>query len=541
MKRLCAILLAATILLGICVQAAADDMPDFLDMPADHWAYEPVMDMARQGVMKGVGDGRFDPEGKLTAEMFIVLIGRILYPDIIADGDDWSGPYVARATEEGLLLRTTVTDETLKREIIRYDVANILCNTKVVTMVTNITRDQLENVEDERELDDLVFDREFDKEHALADWEGMEWHHYVKMVYLAGLMRGDQDKNFNGDGTLTRMEAAVVLQRFSALWETAKVTRQLKVERAQRELKALSTEKLSDLSQEELADLLVKMDDTSVLDVFDMMDKKYGYFGGMEERSLVLEGIGVPEEDFDAAYAAAAQRKWDLDGLREDLDGATPETLADVEPRTLVSTFYSINDGRKGEEEVVLLMRDFGATAADLEAAYRKVYETAVHIPDVLYEMTVMDRATIASDTFERQRQAYWAAAELARTAAVMAKAEGKETFTILAHGGHYLNTAIGPYKYAEENVQLGLYGEDGRLIGQPKLRMEDDRWEMEVEINTDNLDEEFTLKFLEPFVIEEDRYDYHVLPERTDDAKGDMRELIKGLLTDFRGSMRWK
>lgn len=125
-KRVLAMLLAVILTLGAAIPALANEASDFSDVPANHWAYVPIMEMAEQGVMKGVGGDRFDPNGELTAEMFLTLIGRVIFPDVEAGGADWSGPYVDKAKEEGLLERTAVTDETLKNGITRYDVAQIL-------------------------------------------------------------------------------------------------------------------------------------------------------------------------------------------------------------------------------------------------------------------------------------------------------------------------------------------------------------------------------------------------------------------------------
>ena len=74
----------------------------------------------------------------------------------------------------------------------------------------------MERITDERELGDIARFWEFDGA-MLADWETIqsdEKNYEVSYVYVTGLMRGNAEGNFNGKATLTRMEAAVILQRF---------------------------------------------------------------------------------------------------------------------------------------------------------------------------------------------------------------------------------------------------------------------------------------------------------------------------------------
>ena len=51
----------------------------FADVPATHWAAKFVAYCVEKGIVSGVGDGKFDPDGKLTdaafAKMLLVAIG----------------------------------------------------------------------------------------------------------------------------------------------------------------------------------------------------------------------------------------------------------------------------------------------------------------------------------------------------------------------------------------------------------------------------------------------------------------------------------
>ena len=49
----------------------------FLDVPADAWYAGAVNAMAELGLVNGMGAGRFDPNGLLTQEQFLTIMGRM--------------------------------------------------------------------------------------------------------------------------------------------------------------------------------------------------------------------------------------------------------------------------------------------------------------------------------------------------------------------------------------------------------------------------------------------------------------------------------
>lgn len=196
-KRVLSLMLAALMTFGLAAPAMAYSTPDFSDVPPDHWAYEPVMKMADAGVIKGTGAGIFSPEMKLSAEMFVVLVGRVVFPDVKAEEADWSGPYVTEAKAKGLLEGTNITDSNLKGDISRYDMAMILAKC-VELLKVSATKADNSKVTDYGELPTKYVDA-------------------VLMAYGSGLIRGDQSGNFNGANSMTRQEAATVMDRLMGL------------------------------------------------------------------------------------------------------------------------------------------------------------------------------------------------------------------------------------------------------------------------------------------------------------------------------------
>lgn len=84
----------------------------FVDI-RDHWAAEDIMKMAKAGVIDGIGNNRFDPEGQVTRAQFakIIVLGLGLKPNpnpqlTFADTaqiPDWARGFVATAVEEGII------------------------------------------------------------------------------------------------------------------------------------------------------------------------------------------------------------------------------------------------------------------------------------------------------------------------------------------------------------------------------------------------------------------------------------------------------
>lgn len=198
-KQLLTALLSLTMLAGLLAPALAYETADFSDVPETHWAYEYVMRMADAGVIKGTGEGKFSPDMKLSAQMFVTLVGRVVFPDVTAEGADWSGPYVQAARQTGLLTGTTVTEENITGEITRYDMAVILKGCMKAL-----------GVEPERAAQSAVTD--------FGDVPA-QYTDAVLAAYGSGLITGDQTGSFLGANTMSRAEAAAVLDRLIGLAE----------------------------------------------------------------------------------------------------------------------------------------------------------------------------------------------------------------------------------------------------------------------------------------------------------------------------------
>ena len=102
-KRIIAAVLALTVL---CTGALAD----FNDVPGDAWYAEAVSWAQENGIMDGVAEGVFEPDGAVTRAMFVTMLYRLAgepetsvgstYTDVAADA--WYAEAVYWASSEGV-------------------------------------------------------------------------------------------------------------------------------------------------------------------------------------------------------------------------------------------------------------------------------------------------------------------------------------------------------------------------------------------------------------------------------------------------------
>ncbi len=195
-KRMLSLALALIMVLGLAVPSLAAG-PTFTDVPEGHWAYADVETAAAEGLMKGTGGGLFSPDMKVSVAQFLTLVGRVVFPDVKAEGDNWYGPYITAAQEGGLLTGTQVNVNTPEAEISRYDMAVILRGA-AKKLGAKETLAQSSQVTDYGLIPNMYTEA-------------------VLAVYGMGLIQGDQNGNFNGANTMMRSEVVTVVVRLFKL------------------------------------------------------------------------------------------------------------------------------------------------------------------------------------------------------------------------------------------------------------------------------------------------------------------------------------
>lgn len=214
-KQRAALALATIMMISIIVGAfAASSNPTFSDVPANHWAYASIEKMADEGVMNGVGGGRFNPSGVMTCSEFFAMVMRAFYPNTLAKAEqvygtsEWWRPASQAAYECGILNHTTYGTAyhltgiwspgyEINRENMGLVVYNLLSNAG-----RTATKAQIE--EAKAQVNDLEDIRE-------------DIQDYVMTAYVFGVIQGDNQGNFRPDDTMTRAEGAVVMDRLLSM------------------------------------------------------------------------------------------------------------------------------------------------------------------------------------------------------------------------------------------------------------------------------------------------------------------------------------
>ena len=81
-KRALSALLSVALCAAMCVPALAAG-PTFSDVPASHWAYTAIEKAAGDGMVAGVGDGKYDPNGAITGGQLLTMLTRHFCPEDI--------------------------------------------------------------------------------------------------------------------------------------------------------------------------------------------------------------------------------------------------------------------------------------------------------------------------------------------------------------------------------------------------------------------------------------------------------------------------
>lgn len=218
-KRILCTALSLCLCLGLSAPALAAG-PTFTDVPANHWAYASVEKMADEGVMTGIGGGKFNPTGTITYGEFFTMMTRAFYPQSLALAqtkeyesiatNGWWMAAISTADATGLMNNTALDalhkDPTafglnepwhgwweVERDSVAQTLANLLANAGY-----SVTEAELEAAK--AKIPDL------DDGYAMRK-------DAVATVYALGLMKGDDQGNFRPKGSMTRAEAAVLMDR----------------------------------------------------------------------------------------------------------------------------------------------------------------------------------------------------------------------------------------------------------------------------------------------------------------------------------------
>jgi hypothetical protein len=174
----------------------------FSDVSTTHWAYIPITDLCKRGIIVGFADNTFKPNDIVTRSQFAVMLTKALglnsnssvqtFKDVPEDSWDYKAVEAAKAYLTGYKSKNGDLLFYGSKSAVREDMAVALVKALDLTLVSNDKK--LASIYDD-------FDRISEN---LRD--------FVYTAYEENVMVGSK-KKFNPQGSLTRAEAAALLSK----------------------------------------------------------------------------------------------------------------------------------------------------------------------------------------------------------------------------------------------------------------------------------------------------------------------------------------
>ena len=184
---------------GVVIPPVSAETASFNDIAGVSWAKEAIEALAKDGVINGVGNGRFDPEGIVTREQFVKIMvgafgleanGEAVAFEDVAEGQ-WYTEYIKIAVANGVINGVSETSFGIGENISRQDMAVIIYRTaKALGM----------------ELAEKTSEVPADIDSA-ADYA----KEAVTALYQAGIINGVGGGNFAPAEIATRAQAAKIV------------------------------------------------------------------------------------------------------------------------------------------------------------------------------------------------------------------------------------------------------------------------------------------------------------------------------------------
>ncbi|MCC8156437.1 MAG: S-layer homology domain-containing protein, partial [Oscillospiraceae bacterium] len=214
------VLIVVLLAMGLPIHGFAAS--SFSDVVSGHWAYNYVEYCYGQGIVEGVGNGKFDPDATLTRAQFITMMGRATYENEVqaqtTSSDSWYSAYVRYLSNKGYLDGIATDETSLNQGMPRQEMAQLLytlCdNGEIVVGLYSSEYEgevTVSGVSINVEMLDYISD---------ANSIGSQYKDAVEYCYYVGLLTGFEDGTFQPNGTVTRAQACAVVNR-ADYWNNA--------------------------------------------------------------------------------------------------------------------------------------------------------------------------------------------------------------------------------------------------------------------------------------------------------------------------------
>lgn len=212
-KRKAALLLAATMGVSIVagMLATTTGTSKFSDVPTTHWAYSYVEKAAENGWVTGIGNGKFGVDQQVTYAELCTMLVRAFYPEMPehygGPDTEWYAPYYHSVAALGLDKGTkmyAVDSSVPGQTVTRYEMAQVLYNIlKREEKVPSFNAGEVQA--------------------GIGDWYSVpeNYREALTAAVGTGLITGvDSKGTFNGNGLMSRGQAAVVMCRMAEVMGT---------------------------------------------------------------------------------------------------------------------------------------------------------------------------------------------------------------------------------------------------------------------------------------------------------------------------------
>lgn len=226
MKKTLISILAATMLITNTAFAA-----DFTDTKG-HWAEEAINTLAEKGIVNGVSDTEFNPDGEVTRAQYLKMIMEATGMEtaqyragecLEATADDWYAPYLQRALDCGLIPKEMIAGFKQKVEY-EVDEDGKAISSRVVYSgafngVLPISREEMAVLTQyfyqytrtvkTTEKNDVSGIKDFTDQLSISEWA----ENSVKLAVANGFIEGMENNIFSPKSSTTRAQAATVILR----------------------------------------------------------------------------------------------------------------------------------------------------------------------------------------------------------------------------------------------------------------------------------------------------------------------------------------
>ena len=166
---------------------------DFTDVKKGDWFYEAVSELTDAGIINGYQDNTFKPSRKVSYAEFLTLLNNTLGVKQAPDNKnprEWYNPTLNELKSKGVITEKIANPNA---EISRNEMA------KYLSLGLEKLKNQKLNKAEPTTIKDFA---------NIPN----EYKDFVASVVNAGLIKGDEKQNFNGEKSLTRAETAIIIK-----------------------------------------------------------------------------------------------------------------------------------------------------------------------------------------------------------------------------------------------------------------------------------------------------------------------------------------